>query len=565
LKTKFDYYCGYTVLFIVYLLVFSLLDGFSLFSTTRFLISKTDSSHFILKTLFYVLTNISVILSIVLLTTYHIRSIRVITLIYLSLCLSIQFSLIFARNESFSLHEAFLLIGNTSFFLDAIQEYFSSIFIGILCALFCVFILIYIIKKNATCTKSRYIFLVPVIAFGLCLLIIKSSDGRISTFPIVTQLPVNIYYAYDYQPPYSGSRETPYISPKYTKISKHIILIVDESVRGDLLFVDHLNQPTTPFLQSISESIINYGITSSTANYSNASNIIIQTGIQQNQLPDINFLSLKYPNIFSYMKLAGYKTYLINNQLRLPIPTNFMTYQDISNLDGYIIPMLNQSISNSYEVDNNSINDISTIVDSDMPSFTYIVKRGMHFPYQKSYPHDTHTIFKPAMENYSDLRTDKVKTINSYMNGIRWNVDGFFNRLYSKIKDKDILILYTSDHGQSLLEDNKIKGHGMRVNPPNYQAMVPLLLIPMNVILEQKLKKLFINKNFNKMDSFKIFPTLLYLAGYDKMDVDVIYGKNIFDNLISGEDRRTFLSGSFYGRGKSYMNQFDATKIVKEK
>ncbi|MBL0709325.1 MAG: sulfatase-like hydrolase/transferase, partial [Sulfurimonas sp.] len=117
-----------------------------------------------------------------------------------------------------------------------------------------------------------------------------------------------------------------------------------------------------------------------------------------------------------------------------------------------------------------------------------------------------------------------------------YNLDMFFKSLLKNINLKETIIVYTSDHGQSILENNILSTHCSSTNPPLTQGIVPLFIVHDKDDVQYKsLQK-------NCFSHFNIFPTLLLWAGYNK---DNISGKTILDNNCS---TNYFFSGSIFGR-----------------
>jgi len=53
----------------------------------------------------------------------------------------------------------------------------------------------------------------------------------------------------------------------------------------------------------------------------------------------------------------------------------------------------------------------------------------------------------------------REKLVNTYDNGIRFQVDEFFREFVSKTTNQNYVILYTSDHGQTLAEHGQVYTH----------------------------------------------------------------------------------------------------------
>ena len=107
----------------------------------------------------------------------------------------------------------------------------------------------------------------------------------------------------------------------------------------------------------------------------------------------------------------------------------------------------------------------------------FIVLRtyGSHFNYRERYPADN-AFFLPDFPVDAELKY-KDNLINAYDNSIRYT-DNFLARLIrmSQEQDIDAAMLYTSDHGEDIFDDDRhLFLHASPV-PSYYQIHVPFLM-----------------------------------------------------------------------------------------
>jgi lipid A ethanolaminephosphotransferase len=101
-------------------------------------------------------------------------------------------------------------------------------------------------------------------------------------------------------------------------------------------------------------------------------------------------------------------------------------------------------------------------------------------------------------------------------------------------------MIYTSDHGQSLLEGGYAGTHcTVGPNIAVGEALVPLFAITGDAALRTELTAAS-RRMHNKASHFDIFPTLLMALGYARAEVQAAYGAGLFGE--PGGPRR-FLSG----------------------
>ena len=176
------------------------------------------------------------------------------------------------------------------------------------------------------------------------------------------------------------------------------------------------------------------------------------------------------------------------------------------------------------------------------PQFVFINKLGVHFPYRRHYPKEE-TVFIPAMEPFESI-SSRERLVNTYKNAIRWSVDQFFQTLFDEIDLGNSVIIYTSDHGQNLLDDGKPATHCRRTAQILNEAVVPLMVWTDHDSLQDKFRQSLL-KNHNAASHFEIFPTVLILFGYEPVAVRLRYHQSLFEKI---DTPLGFTSGPITGR-----------------
>lgn len=177
----------------------------------------------------------------------------------------------------------------------------------------------------------------------------------------------------------------------------------------------------------------------------------------------------------------------------------------------------------------------------------YFVKYGSHFKWQLTYPQSSQ-IFEPVLDTYEGLSLEnRGKAVNTYLNSLRWGVDEFFKYLLDTLNTQDTLIIYTSDHGQNIIENNTIITHGLDENPPSTMANVPLFFYSNKM---GNLKAKFDHIQLNSYSQYQLFPSILSLLGYgDSIVRD--YGQPLWEGEPDA-NKRLFFSGTLFGNGRLY-------------
>jgi len=318
----------------------------------------------------------------------------------------------------------------------------------------------------------------------------------------------------------------------------HIVYLVDESIRGDLLSINNPAELTTLGLMALTSRYHadNYGVVSAAANCSAPSNLLLRTGLRPDQLPDSKGSLFSQANIFQYASKAGFKTYYLDAQVEAARLQNFFTQHEIEKIDEYL-PIKSHAQRDEYLLDQELADSvIERIQTAEQPLFIYANKVGTHFPYEKTYP-------EPA----ADL--DKNE---HYRAALGWSVDRFLEHLVTGLhaSGEAVRVIYTSDHGQGLGEKGSDSTHCLPYKPANVQASVPLLVFTLNDDASQRWQP-----RTGGYSHFQIFPTILQMMGYATEDVIERYG---VDLSIPWPGERYFYSGDLTGRGQLSQNHFDS-------
>lgn len=311
------------------------------------------------------------------------------------------------------------------------------------------------------------------------------------------------------------------------KAAKTIIVIMDESVRGDELDIN--GGKAYSGLMGRDAIAANFGIASSLANCSATSNVTFRYGAtREHYLSDIAV----NPSMWAYARHAGYQTWYLDAQRSGGKLQNFMTEDERRQIDHF------KQIGAGVLPDRKDM-DIAGMLRSIIQApgtadnFVYVNKMGVHFPYEGKYPPADARFHPTLAQNYfGDLSDPKAalptdatpeerkKFLNSYLNALSWNAGHFFDELLPGLDLQNTIIIYTSDHGQNFHEDGS-SGYATHCTDGIASAdegIVPLVVIAGNPALLQQFRgdaKL----NFNKASQYNVFPTLLVLMGYNLEEV----------------------------------------------
>ena len=314
----------------------------------------------------------------------------------------------------------------------------------------------------------------------------------------------------------------------------NIVLILDESIRGDYLSINNPDINTTPrlakYVQDYPDNLFNYGLMMSTATTSFASRIALMTALTN--IPSEKQEEYKNPTILDIAKANGYKTILMNVQGDLP--DMVFRAADVEEADeNYLNGSEFVSLTDN-RIDFKAADFLRKRLTEEHGLFIFLEKIGTHVPYQKRYPVDdpAQNIFEPCLqldEFYSVPK--RMQIINSYKNALRYNIDGFFAHLFGEnpMSFKDCTIIYTSDHGQSFMEYGQLESHSTTYLE---QTLVPFLIFSTDEWVLGRLRKP--SDVSCTLHHLNIVPTLRSVLCRDED-----YDSGVYSSLVySGEFRK---------------------------
>jgi glucan phosphoethanolaminetransferase (alkaline phosphatase superfamily) len=268
-------------------------------------------------------------------------------------------------------------------------------------------------------------------------------------------------------------RQTLSLSPRPADLN--IILIVDESIRSDHLSVNGYERETTPYLEALQAQgkLITWGDALAGDTLSFPSNHALLTGIYPAGDPRTETA----PTIFQYARVLGYQVCYYDAwgpAFWLGVPADLNDI-DLHRHNGHFpgVP--------AYDLDNAIAQEIHALLlaESSPPKFVWVNKHSAHYGYHHCYPADR-AIWKPEWRDNDNLnnvdasRHDRL--VNSYDNALHYNLNGFFEVLLGPSQEllQNTVIVYTSDHAETLSDNGENWGHGR--GAPS-ERKVPVIMI----------------------------------------------------------------------------------------
>lgn len=181
----------------------------------------------------------------------------------------------------------------------------------------------------------------------------------------------------------------------------------------------------------------------------------------------------EYTDLFSILNQAGYYTTWLSNQESSGIyGNNGRFYAERCKSNSFVC--VRNSKSNFTEPYDEHLLPLldQTLRQTKPKRFIVLHLIGTHMAYENRYP----KTFKAFSTNVEQGENNKIKeTKATYDTAVRYN-DSIVNAIINRFKDKNALIIYTSDHGEDVMEINKkIAGHG-DIDINNQKVEIPMLV-----------------------------------------------------------------------------------------
>lgn len=316
--------------------------------------------------------------------------------------------------------------------------------------------------------------------------------------------------------------------------TRHVVFIVDESVRGDHLSVNGYSRRTTPILEDMARQgqLTTWGVASSSTPISVFSVSGLLTGVRN--LPDVERRTLSWPTIFQYAKAMNYRTHLFDAEdffERFPL-----TPKDFRFIDDWKAA---KEFGAGAEADFNLASSIAALLREPAGQFIVAFKQGNHYPYSMNVPPEAAKWPSKAASAEADRSRD------AYDSALFYNVNGFFTRLTA---DRGSLeraaILYTSDHADALT----YTGTGWRAFSRETFS-VPMIMIGAG---RQSASGGYLASHDN------VFATLLDLLEFPEGRRSIAYGRSLLKASPNDHDPRIAFTGDLFAREAYQSADFDA-------
>lgn len=248
--------------------------------------------------------------------------------------------------------------------------------------------------------------------------------------------------------------------PKRAPAVRHIVLVIDESVRQG--FFERVIGPELRARGAGSGwNVYDFGAATSMANCSAPSNIMLRKGVRFNHITqDLH----RDPLLWSLAHNAGFSTWLLDAQIR-GRGGNYFDDNERALIDH--LPEVRSS------QDADIVKAMARYLSEEAPTFTIINKQGAHFPYPDHFPRGYES---PFLRDASPYVQDSIKRVN-YVNALDYQTGGFFAQLLKTHVSQPTLVIYTSDHGQNVDDRPGLHHCNVSLLPSEDEGVVPLVIL----------------------------------------------------------------------------------------
>lgn len=326
----------------------------------------------------------------------------------------------------------------------------------------------------------------------------------------------------------------------FAPMTRHLVVVIDESVRGDVMGLNDGRYGNTPFLASLRDGLINFGVATSATNCSVASRVIMRMGLRPHQLPDVGGAARRQATIWQYAEAAGFRTTLLDGWGRLH---SYMDEGEHRQIDDF------QFVDGPEHARDQLLPPlIAARLTGATPAFVYVNKLGIHPKYAlKVPPGVTDTPAHPSPDASLDAR--RRADVADYHRALRHSVDDFFTDLWPRLPP-DAAVVYTSDHGQSLYEGGYDLTHcSLTPDAHRGELRVPLFVLTKDAALQARLREAALRLR-DQADHYALFSTLLELMGYARDWAEHEYGASLF---TATPGPRGFLLGTYNEPGAYWV------------
>lgn len=224
-----------------------------------------------------------------------------------------------------------------------------------------------------------------------------------------------------------------------------VLVVIGESLRPDHLSINGYSRPTTPHLEAESTLVSLHDVWTD-ACYTHLSVPRIMTRADRSD-PDRAYSEQSFITLF---RKAGFDTAWFSNQ---DISDTYVYFMHEADTLVHCNPARSLYDYGKW-LDTDMLPDISRFVNSSETRRLAVIHTiGSHWWYRSHYP-DSLAVFRPEIDSRIVSELSREAMINSYDNSIL-ATSHFLSKLMDQVRDGCALIIFISDHGESLGEEGR--------------------------------------------------------------------------------------------------------------
>lgn len=302
----------------------------------------------------------------------------------------------------------------------------------------------FILKLYRNIAPQKHFKYFSVFAIACFSLFFIMENKKPDTFK--SKLPYNVFYSIK---AYSETSKKILTAPKGVTFLKDtnvlkVVFVLGESVRADHLSINGYPRITTPLLAKRKNIMSRVVYTNKTYTAASLQQMLTNKSIYEDSIANMY-------SVYSVLNKANIETTWIGNQL---LETD---YKDIalSTDSTLIIDELKSSTSYTKSMDGELLPYLEEALKNGNDKLTTLHMIGSHWWYEGRYPKAFRN-FNPVVDSKYMPSLNEEQLINSYDNTILY-LDSFLDKVIGQLEKEETptLMLYVSDHAESLGEDGK--------------------------------------------------------------------------------------------------------------
>lgn len=249
--------------------------------------------------------------------------------------------------------------------------------------------------------------------------------------------------------------------------SPNIILFIGESAIRKHYQVYGYDKPTTPrLMQELSDSNLTVVDDARTIATQTSEVFKQMLSLHSNDQPGSWTSAPMLPHL---MRLAHYHVSMVSNQYSTDAHSVWNNMGSFFLRDPQVLKLLlDYQSKNLYQYDEGLLNELNHSMSPSTPNFMIFHVRGQHVAYSEGYPSSRAHFSVKDYAHRTHLTPDQRQEVAHYDNCTIYQ-DSITGALFDRYRDKDVVIVFVSDHGENVYDDGKTLG---RVHNDFSPAMV---------------------------------------------------------------------------------------------